>query len=87
MKYLIAICALILPLSVGAYEPENLKRLKKTNECLKCDLSYANLRGANLQGANLERANLEGVYYWESSHACYATMPGGMMVDTDCEQP
>ena len=82
MKYLIAICALILPLSVGAYEPENLKRLKKTNECLKCDLSYANLRGANLQGANLE-----GVYYWESSHACYATMPGGMMVDTDCEQP
>ena len=82
MKYLIAICALILPLSVGAYEPENLKRLKKTNECLKCDLSYANLRGANLQGANLE-----GVYYWESSHACYATMPGGMVVDTDCEQP
>ena len=82
MKYLIAICALILPLSVGAYEPENLKRLKKTNECLKCDLSYANLRGANLQGANLE-----GVYYWESSHACYATMLGGMMVDTDCEQP
>ena len=77
MKYLIAICALILPLSVGAYEPENLKRLKKTNECPKCDLSYA----------NLERANLEGVYYWESSHACYATMPGGMMVDTDCEQP
>jgi uncharacterized protein YjbI with pentapeptide repeats len=54
MKYLIAICALILPLSVGAYEPENLKRLKKTNECLKCDLSYAKLRGANLQG----------VYYW-----------------------
>ena len=82
MKYLIAICALILPLSVGAYEPENLKRLKKTNECPKCDLSYANLRGANLQGAYLE-----GVYYWESSHACYATMPGGMMVDTDCEQP
>ena len=82
MKYLIAICALILPLSVGAYEPENLKRLKKTNECLKCDLSYAKLRGANL-----ERAYLEGVYYWESSHACYATMPGGMVVDTDCEQP
>ena len=77
MKYLIAICALILPLSVGAYEPENLKRLKKTNECPKCDRSYANLRGANL----------EGVYYWESSHACYATMPGGMVVDTDCDQP
>jgi len=63
MKYRIAICALILPLSVGAYEPENLKRLKKTNECLKCDLSYANLRGANLQGANLERVYL-GAYYW-----------------------
>ena len=86
MKYLIAICALILPLSVGAYEPKNLKRLKKTNEGPKCDLSYANLRGANLQGANLERAYLEGVY-WESSHACHATMPGGMVVDTDCEQP
>ena len=51
MKYLIAICALILSLSVGAYEPEHLKHLKKTNECLKCDLSYANLERANLGGS------------------------------------
>ena len=58
MKYLIAICALILSLSVGAYEPENLKRLKKTNECLKCDLSYANLRGANIWRGPIWRGSI-----------------------------
>ena len=59
MKHLMLALTLILPLSVGAFKPEDLKRLKETNECSWCDLSGGNLKGANLEGANLERANLE----------------------------
>ena len=40
--------------------PEDLEKLKKTNECEKCDLRGANLEGADLRKANLEGANLEG---------------------------
>ena len=75
MKHLILALALILPLSVEAYDPEHLKKLKETNAYPKCDLrrslleganlnktnpSEAYLEGANLKGANLKEANLEG---------------------------
>ena len=60
MRYLILTLALILPLSVGAYDPEDLEKLKETNECPECDLSGANLKFANLEWANLKEANLEG---------------------------
>ena len=33
MKHLMLALTLILPLSVGAFKPEDLKRLKETNEC------------------------------------------------------
>ena len=58
MKHLILAFALILPLSVGAFKPEDLKRLKETNKCYECDLSKAKLEDANLQGANLRKAYL-----------------------------
>jgi uncharacterized protein YjbI with pentapeptide repeats len=47
---------------VFANKESDLKKLKSTNSCPKCDLSNANLRGANLNGANLSGANLNGVY-------------------------
>lgn len=58
---------LILPLSAGAYDPKHLKQLKETDQCPKCDLEEAYLRGAYLRGAYLEyvtlwKANLEGAY-------------------------
>ena len=56
MKHLIL--ALILPLSVGAYDPDDLTLLKETKRCYSCDLSKANLAGANLEKANLERSGL-----------------------------
>jgi len=59
MKLLILTLALILPLSVGAFDPEHLEQLEETNKCPKCDLSNANLEGASLWRANLERANLK----------------------------
>ena len=74
MKHLILALALILPLSVGAYDPEHLKRLKETNACPRCDLKGADLENAilenaylnkaNLQGGNLRSANLRGAICW-----------------------
>ena len=48
-----------------AYKESDLKKLKSTKSCPKCDLtdlnlSGANLRGANLSGSNLSVANLSG---------------------------
>ena len=65
MKHLFLALALVLPLSAGAFKPEHLKYLKRTNECPNCDLYKANLRGAklweaNLKGANLRSADLSG---------------------------
>ena len=66
---LIFVLALILPLSVAASEPEDLKKIKD-GQCPGCglwgvnledaDLSSANLRGANLKDSDLRNANLEG---------------------------
>jgi hypothetical protein len=53
--------ALILPLSVGAYDPEHLKRLKQTKKCVVCELRDANLLGTHLKGAKLQKADLRGV--------------------------
>ena len=58
---LILTLALILPLSVGAYNPEHLKRLKQTKKCVVCDLRDANLLGTHLKGAKLQKADLRGV--------------------------
>ena len=42
------------------YNPEHLKRLKRTRKCPKCNLQGAYLFGANLYGANLQGAKLQG---------------------------
>ena len=56
---LILTLALILPLSVGAYNPEHLKRLKQTKKCVVCDLRDANLLGTHLKGADLRWPKLQ----------------------------
>ena len=83
MKHLILALALILPLSVGAFDPEHLKQLKKTNECLRCDLSRANLMEANLIGANLKNANL-GYAIMVGVILCNTTMPDGRVEYSGC---
>jgi uncharacterized protein YjbI with pentapeptide repeats len=71
---LLAILTLAAPLvfssAVQAGNPQQIQRLLQTGECIKCNLSGADLtgahligsdlRGANLKGANLSRANIEG---------------------------
>ena len=81
MKHLILAIALILPLSVGAYDPDHLTLLKETNECPKCDLSGANLKGANLRGAFLMSANLDGAYL-KGANTKYASMKGAILCNT-----
>ena len=44
----------------GAFSEEDLKRLKDTKECTKCDLKGADLRGTDLRWTNLTRTNLTG---------------------------
>ena len=98
MRYLILALALTLPLSVGAFKPEDLEKLKKTNGCPNCDLSKADLKGAklkgailkgaklsfaNLRGANLRGANLDGAYLG-SVRLCNTTMPDGSVNNSGC---
>ena len=43
---------------VFAYKKSDLKKLRDTKKCIKCDLSGANLQYTNLNGANLSETNL-----------------------------
>ena len=45
---------------VGAFDEDDLEKLRSTNKCSKCDLTGADLHGANLSKAKLTRANLSG---------------------------
>jgi len=54
------ISLLALSASAQAVDDIDLKHLKATNRCFKCDLSEAKLREANLSGADLREANLFG---------------------------
>jgi len=73
MKHLFLALALVLPLSAGAFKPEHLKYLKRTNECPNCDLYKANLKGAKLWEANLKGADLSGAYL-ENTNLEYADL-------------
>ena len=71
----------------------DLDRLRETNECSKCDLVGADLRGTdlseanltrtNLKGANLTAVNLEGVNLMETKF-CRTTMPDGTKNSSGC---
>jgi hypothetical protein len=45
---------------VFAYKKSDLKKLKNTKKCIKCDLTDVNLSGSNLSGSNLSGSNLSG---------------------------
>ena len=54
----LTVVATIFAGSAAAFDPDDLQKLKDTNECRICDLTNANLSGANLFGANLFGTNL-----------------------------
>ena len=73
-KYLsLVLCVFVLTATANtaqAFDKKDLAKLKKTNQCIRCKLTEANLSGANLtrptwsrpylSGANLYKANLIG---------------------------
>ena len=59
MKWLPIFFLFLFSAQTGAFDEGDLKKLKATNACVKCDLSGTNLSGANLKGANLDGANLQ----------------------------
>jgi len=73
-KYLsLVLCVFVLTATANtaqAFDKKDLAKLKKTNQCIRCDLSNLSkahlhraklkLSGADLSGANLSRAKLGG---------------------------
>ena len=49
-----------MPWEADAFSEADLKRLKDTKTCTKCDLKGADLRGTDLRWTNLTRTNLTG---------------------------
>ena len=95
----LTVAATMFASSASAFDPEDLQKLKDTNECVECDLSKANLPpvtlllGANLTGANLTDANLTGanltsalLQYATMNDAilCNTTMPDGSVIYSGC---
>ena len=77
MKHTTIILAFLMAIStqVNAADPDDLRKLKDTGECIKCDLRNADLRGADFSRANLSESNLKdsnfkklddilGIYYF-----------------------
>ena len=70
MKLAIAmtVAATLFASGASAFDPDDLQKLKDTNECRICDLTNANLSGAIMQGAIL----------------CNTTMPDGSVIYSGC---
>ena len=66
---------------VGAYDEDDLEKLKSTGDCSGCDLSEVFLQRADLTGANLTKANLTGVNLTGAS-LHYANMTGTIFCGT-----
>ena len=66
---ILTIAATIFAGGAFAFDPDDLQKLKDTNECVQCDLRDADLKGADLKGANLSGANLGKANLWEANLA------------------
>ena len=94
----LTIAATMFASSASAFDPDDVQKLKDTNECRECDLSGANLNGAKLNGADLRGAYLEvaKLKYANLSGAdleranmngailCNTTMPDGSVIYSGC---
>ena len=78
---------------VSASDPDDLQKLKETNECIDCDLSLANLIGADLwradlRGADLSNATLSGANLLSATMngaiLCNTIMPDGSVIYSGC---
>ena len=77
----LTIAATIFASSASAFDPDDLQKLKDTNECELCDLTDADLRSADLFKASLEDANLEGANL-EDAFLEDANLEGAILCNT-----
>jgi uncharacterized protein YjbI with pentapeptide repeats len=68
-------------------DPRDIRRLRQTGECQKCNLVGANLRNANLRDANLKNADLTGANLQNTNfhHAnlTYSSLKNAVIKNTD----
>ncbi len=73
-------------------DPRDLRRLRQTGECQKCNLvganlRFANLRDVNLKNANLKNADLTGANLQNTNlhraNLTYSSMKNAYIKDTD----
>ncbi len=94
----LTVAATMFASSASAFDPDDLQKLKDTNECVACDLRDANLKGADLKRADLGEANLMGAMLWDANLMgaklsgalmkgailCNTTMPDGSVIYSGC---
>ena len=80
----LTVAATMFASSASAFDPADLQKLMDTNECVKCDLSGANLEGVNLMDANLEVANLMDANL-SGANLAYADLNGANLAGADLE--
>lgn len=73
-------------------DPRDIRRLRQTGECQRCNLVGANLRGANLRDVNLKDANLKNADLTGANlqnanlhraNLTYSSMKNAVIKDTD----
>ena len=77
----LTVAAALTASGASAFDPEDIQKLKDTNECVGCDLSRANMREATLSSANLSEANLTGANL-TGADLSYAIMQGAILCNT-----
>ena len=80
----LTVAATMFASSAYAFDPADLQKLMDTNECVKCDLSGANLEAANLMAAILSDANLSGTRL-AGANLAYADLNGTNLAGADLE--
>jgi uncharacterized protein YjbI with pentapeptide repeats len=68
---------LLLSINSYAYNPLDLEKLKRTNSCVECDLS-----GANLSGMKFTKSNLSGSVFY-GANLSQANFSGANLSDSD----
>ena len=79
----LTVAATMFASSASAFDPDDLQKLKDSNECAECNLESADLSGANLYGANLRNANLNSATM-KGAVLCNTIMPDGSVINSGC---
>ena len=77
----LTVAATMFASSASAFDPDDLQKLKDSNECAECNIEGAELLGANLDSADLRNADLYGANL-RNANLSSATMKGAILCNT-----